>query len=175
MSCRCHPFHLNIRWFPREARLTVIGVATALACLPLLGCEPLWNAANRAGLESDVRDLLKKAKVVPQRLDCRMVGSTRDASCSLRLSQAEAAAVIQALALGRINSSSGALSSPAHPSAVAGPSCVVGASAPLAAFGSTDRRPNALRLDGGSAFEYLLLTYKQSTGQACLQLSHSYG
>ncbi len=152
----------------------MLRVAIALTCLLLLGCEPLWKAANPSRLESDVRELLKTASVVPHRLACRMVDATRNASCSLRISQAEAASVIQALALERIKTSSESPTHLAWLSAHAGPSCVAGPSASLVAFGIAGR-PKALRLPNGSAFEYLLLAFDQSTGQARVQVSYSYG
>ncbi len=90
------------------------------------------------------------------------------------MSQAEAASVIQALALERIKSPSESPSPLAGLITHAGPSCVAGPSTSLAAFGIAGR-PKALRLPSGSAFEYLLLTFNQSTGQACVQVSYSYG
>ncbi len=159
---------------PGAGSPTLLRVAGALACLLFVGCEPLWNAANRSGLESDVRQLLETAAVVPQHLECRMVGSTRDASCSLRLSSSETASVIHTLALERIHPSPESPSPLARLIARAGPSCVSGSSASLEAFGIAGR-PGSLRLPGGSAFEYLLLTVNPSTGQACVQVSYSYG
>ncbi len=149
----------------------MLRVSTALACLLLIGCGPLWNAANRSRLESDVRELLKTAAVSPQNLECRMVGTTRAGSCSLRMSPSETASVIRTLALESIDSSS---EDPSLLIAHAGPSCVAGASAPLTAFGITGN-PSSLRLPSGSAFSYLLLTINESTGQACVQVCYSYG
>jgi hypothetical protein len=36
-------------------------------------------------------------------------------------------------------------------------------------------RPLSLRLPNGSAFEYLLLLYSASSGEACVQVSYAYG
>jgi hypothetical protein len=154
--------------------LTVLRLFSALTCFLLIGCDPLWNAGNRSGLEADVRELFRKAAVVPQHLECRMVGSTRGASCSLLMSPSESATVIRTLALESIQPSSEVSHPVARLIARAGPSCVAGASAPLAAFGITGR-PDSLRLPSGSAFEYLLLTIDESTGQACVQVSYSFG
>ena len=154
--------------------MAVLRLLCALACLLPIGCGPLWNAANRSGLEADVRELLKRAAVVPQHLECRMVGSTRAAACSLSMSPTETASVIRTLALESIHPSSEASSPLARLIAHAGPSCVAGTSAQLAAFGIAGR-PSSLRLPGGSAFEYLILTINASTGQACVQVSYSYG
>lgn len=154
--------------------MTVLRLSFALACLLLVGCGPLWNAANRSGLEADVRQLLEAAGFVPQHLDCRMVGSTRDAACSLHMSAAGTASVIGTFALERIDLSSEPPSNLARLVADAGPSCVVAASARLSTYGISGR-PDSLRLPSGSAFEYLLLTVDESTGQACVQVSYAYG
>ena len=154
--------------------MTLIRLSSALACILLTGCGPLWNAANRSGLESDVRQLLKTASIVPQHLECRMLGSKREASCTLQISPSETTSVIRTLALKSIHSLSEAPSSLARLIAHAGPSCVAGSSSALAIFGIAGR-PNSLRLPSGSAFEYLLLTINESTGQACIQVSYSYG
>lgn len=152
----------------------MLRLSIALACLLLVGCDSFWNAVNRSGLEADVRELLKTAAVVPQHLDCHMVGSTRDGTCSLRLSPSETESVIRALALENIFPSSETPSPLARLVARADPGCVVGASASLEAFGIAGR-PNALRLPSGSAFEYLILTINKSTGQACVLVSYAYG
>mgnify|MGYP000901144348 CR=1 FL=1 len=154
--------------------MNVLRLSSALQCLLLIGCEPLWSAANRSRLEADVRHILKTAAVMPQHLECRMVGTTRNASCSLRMTPTETASVIRTFALASIHSSSESPSPLARLVAHAGPSCVASASVPLAAFGIAGR-PTSLRLPSGSAFEYLLLTINESTGEACVQVSYSYG
>lgn len=146
----------------------------ALTCLLLIGCEPLWDAANRSSLEADVRALLKTASVVPQHLECHMVGFTRAASCTLSISPTEAASVIHTLALENIQPSSEAPSPLARLITHAAPSCVAGTSALLTTFGIAGH-PNALKLPNGSAFEYLLLTINKTTSQKCVQVSYSYG
>ena len=149
-------------------------VASMMGCLLLVGCDLLWDAANRSTLTSDVRELLKMAEALPQQLDCHMVGSTRNAACALRLSQSEVASVIRTFALVRVDPS------PVSPSPFAGlpvhlgPSCVAGSNAPRVAFGVSGR-PMHLRLRSGSAFEYLLLTLDPSTGQTCVQVAYASG
>jgi hypothetical protein len=152
----------------------LLRLSSALPCLLLVGCEPLWNAANRSALESDIRAILKPAGVVPQQLECRMVGATRDGSCSVSLTRAETASAIRALALESMPSSADVPSPLARLAARAGPSCAAGEPTSLATYGLSGR-PKSLRLPSGSAFEYLLLTINKSTGQACLQVSYAYG
>jgi hypothetical protein len=154
--------------------MTLRGLCCGLAVLLLTGCASLWTITNRSGLEADVRALLKTATVAPQHLDCRMVGTTRKAACSLRLSPPETAAVIRALALESIPTSSETSSPQARLIAHAGPSCVAETSRPVVRFG-LGNRPNSLRLPSGTAFDELLLTINTSTGQACVQVSYSYG
>ncbi|WP_216906047.1 hypothetical protein [Synechococcus sp. CCY 0621] len=154
--------------------MTARRLCCGLAVLLLNGCESLWTITNRSGLEADVRELLKTAAVEPQHLNCRMVGSTRNAACSLRLSSPEAASVIRALALEGIQASSESSSPQARLIAHAGPSCVADRSRPIVTYGRGNR-PTSLRLASGTAFEYLLLTINKSTAQACVQVSYSYG
>lgn len=154
--------------------MTLRRLCCGLAFLLLTGCESLWTITNRTGLEADVRELLKTAAVEPQHLDCRMVGTTRKAACSLRLSPPETTSVIRTLALESIPTSSENPSPQAWLIAQAGPSCVADTSRPIVRFGRGNR-PNSLRLPSGTAFEYLLLTVNTSTGQACVQVSYSYG
>jgi len=154
--------------------LNVLRLSCALSFFLLIGCEPLWNTSNRSGIESDVRHVLKTAAVIPQSLECRMAGTTRNASCSLLMSPTETASVIRTFALESIHSSSETPSPLARLIAHAGPSCVAGASVPPTVFGIAGR-PNSLRFPSGSAFEYLLLTINETNGQACLQVSYSYG
>jgi hypothetical protein len=139
-----------------------------------MGCEPLWNAANLSDLESDIRALLNPAAVVPLQMDCRMVGATRDGSCTVSLTRAETDAVIRALVLESVPSSADVPSPLARLFARAGSSCALGESMPLATYGLSGR-PKSLRLPSGSAFEYLLLTINTSTGQACIQVSYAFG
>lgn len=154
--------------------MTVLRLSSVLASLLLVGCDSLWDAANRPRLEADVRELFKTAGVVPRHLECRMVGSTRDAFCSFRMSPPESASVIHALGLELVQSSPGEASALARLAAHAGPNCAVSGAAPPATFG-IEGRPGSLRLPGGSAFEYLLLTLDERTGQACVQVSYSFG
>jgi hypothetical protein len=154
--------------------LKVLRCFSALTCLLLMGCESLWNAVNRSALESDIRAILKPAGVVPQQLECRMVDSTRDASCSVSLTHAETDSVIRALALESVPSSADVPSPLTGLVAHAGPSCAVGEPISLATYGLSGR-PKSLRLPSGSAFAYVLLTVNKSTGQTCLQVSYAYG
>ncbi len=154
--------------------MTARHLCCGLACLLLTGCASLWTVTNRSGLDADVRELLKTADVEPQHLDCRMVGTTRKAACSLRLSPPQTASVIRALALASIQTSSETSSPQAGLVAHAGPSCVADTSGPIATFGRGNR-PSSVRLASGTAFEYLLLTINKSTGQACVQVSYAYG
>lgn len=154
--------------------MTARRLPCGLAFLLLTGCESLWTVTNRSGLEADVRELLKTAAVEPQHLDCRMVGTTRNAACSLRLSPPETASVIKTLALEVIQTSSEPSSPQARLIAHAGPSCVADTSRPIVTYGRGNR-PTSLRLASGTAFAYLLLTINKSTAQACVQISYSYG
>ncbi|MBW4530629.1 MAG: hypothetical protein KME02_08090 [Aphanothece saxicola GSE-SYN-MK-01-06B] len=154
--------------------MTVLHLPCALTLLLLAGCQPLWNAANQSALKADVRALLKKAAVEPQHLACRMVDLTRNATCTLRMSSSETASVVRTLALKSIQRSSSPPAPHAQRMELAGRSCVAGTTGSIITFG-LGNRPGSLRLSSGTAFESLMLSFNQSTGQACVQVSYAYG
>ncbi|MFM7361524.1 MAG: hypothetical protein ACKO8I_07165 [Cyanobacteriota bacterium] len=148
--------------------------ASALGSLLLIGCAALWNPAQRGGLDADVHQLLSAAGVTPAQLDCRMLGATRDGECTLRLPPSAAGALIRGLRLEAIPADAAATSSLSLLVRLKGPGCAAALSGPIERHGSADR-PALLRLAGGSAFEYLLLSFDSRSQQACLQVSYAYG
>lgn len=139
-----------------------------------MGCGSLLIVVNRSSFERDILKLLKQAAVVPKQIHCRMVGSTRDGVCSLRLSPLEHEAIIRSLKLEAFTSSAAVDSYLAMLVAQHDNSCVSGNSEDLVTL-AIAQRPTQLRLPGGSAFEYLILTFNKSTEEACLRTSYSYG
>jgi len=148
--------------------------ASALGGLLLIGCTALWNPVQRGGLDTDVRQLLRGAGVKPARLDCRMLADTRDGECSLSLTPSDAGALIQGLKLEAIPAEPSWASSLSQLVRFKGPDCAAALSSPIERHGIA-RRPAALRLPGGSAFDYLLLSIDPRSQQACLQVSYAYG
>jgi hypothetical protein len=145
-----------------------------VGCLLAAGCGSLLIDVNRSSFERDMRQLLKQSAVVPKQIQCRMVGTTRDGVCSLRLSPLEHEAIIRSLKLEAVTSSSPVDSYLAQLVDQPNNSCVPGNSGDLVTFAIAER-PTQLRLSGGSAFEYLILTVNKSTEEACLRTAYSYG
>ena len=151
-----------------------------LAILPVLlvSCASIWNLGNRSSLEADVLDVLRPASKDGLSLECRMIGTTRSGYCLGEISDDEAAAWAQGLALEsfRVNLEDAA-STPAL--GVEGP---VGCLS-VEVFPGVDGlpalwvggRPPQLALGSGGQFEYLLLIVNAATGQGCVQASYAYG
>lgn len=151
--------------------LRLLGI---LACFALAGCDPLWERVQAAGLETDVREILNAATVAPRGLVCSPVGTSREGTCSLRLSSAEASTLVRTLALEPIHPSMATQSSLMWVFAHAGSDCATVAPAHAMAFGVAGR-PNSLRTPSGAALEYLLLTIDTSNEEACIRVSYAYG
>lgn len=103
-----------------------------------------------------------------------MLGATRDGECSLRLAPSAAGALIRGLKLEAIPADAAATSSLSLLVRLKGPGCAAALSGPIERHG-IEGRPASLRLMGGSAFEYLLLSFDPRSQRACLQVSYAYG
>jgi hypothetical protein len=154
--------------------------AFGLAILPVLlvSCASIWNLGNRSSLEADVLEVLRPASKDGLSLECRMIGTTRSAYCLGEISDDEAAAWAQALALEsfRINLEDAASTPPLGAEGPVG--CLSAEVFPgvdgLPAFW-IGGRPLQLALGSGGQFEYLLLIVNAATGQGCVQVSYAYG
>jgi hypothetical protein len=147
--------------------------ASVLGGLLLIGCTALWNPIQRGGLDADVRALLRGAGVTPARLDCRMLGDTRDGECSLSLTPSDAGALIGGLKLEAIPADPTWASSLSQLVRLKGPGCAAALSSPIERHG-IEGRPDSLRLQKG-AFDYLVLSLDPRRQRACLQVSYAYG
>jgi hypothetical protein len=147
--------------------------ASVLGGLLLIGCTALWNPIQRGGLDADVRALLRGAGVTPARLDCRMLGDTRDGECSLSLTPSDAGALIGGLKLEAIPADPTWASSLSQLVRLKGPGCAAALSSPIERHG-IEGRPDSLRLPKG-AFDYLVLSLDPRRQRACLQVSYAYG
>lgn len=145
--------------------------AAALALGVLFGCARAWDYGNRAGLRSDVAVLLAGHGVKPADLDCKMEGTTRDASCSFRAPAAVVEALARALALEPVDLVADSRSPLSRLVARAPGRC---AARGVPASGVSGR-PASLRLKSGRAFEFLVLFHADGADEACLFLSYAYG
>ena len=124
--------------------------AAALALGALVGCARAWDYGNRSGLRSDVTALLAARGVTLRDLDCRMEGTTRDASCAFRASAAEVEAFVRALSLAPVPPDAEPRSSLSRLVARAPGRCA----APGVPASGVAGRPASLRLKSGRASSF---------------------
>lgn len=151
-------------------------VRIAFLGIGLLALFPAGCAVNRMQLERDVRELLAGCGVEPASLRASMGSRTRTGITVFPVTAAEVAAVASGLGLEEIPADAGdgdvtdwladGTSQYDHP--------LLDRPAGVRIYRS-DRRPDSLRLAGGSSFEYALLFWDEANGEALLQLSYAYG
>lgn len=150
----------------------------ALISIFLMACDGAWNRGNEPGLRADLKDLLARAEIAAPDLNCRMIGTTRDAIVSVNLSKEQVAALVKAIGLAEYKNPLGdARRFPLELSDAA-------RECPLAAAWEKDKgismlavmgRPASLRLTSGRNFEYLFFFYREEGGEVCIFVSYSYG
>lgn len=112
--------------------------------------------------------------MTPAQLDCRILGNTRNGECSLSLPPSAAGALSRHLKLEAIPADPTWASSLSLLVQLKGPGCAAALSNPSERHGIAGR-PASLRLAGGSALKYLLLSLDPRSQRACLQVSYAYG
>jgi hypothetical protein len=146
--------------------------------LTLLACNFLWNSANRVPLESDVKEVVDPEATAQLDLNCSMIDSSRSGYCLFSSNQAQIEEIAAGLDLdyrlaffennetilpvvseGRV----GCLDENVFSQVDGLSTYYIGG------------RPVQLSLTSGGQFEYLLLLFNPETGQACTQVSYSYG
>ncbi len=146
------------------------------ALLPILSsCSPLWNRANVGGLRSDVETLFTQKGIEVALQECSMVGSTRTGYCRFHDTAGAIDALIQDYNLDGLameNATVAFIDAEFEAGCGAFSWILEGGSGRLFFISG---RPQSLKLPSGSSFEYLLLTFDESSGEACLQVSYSYG
>ncbi len=137
----------------------------------LLGCDSLWGRANRDRSTSDVHAIHSVAGIPADSLRRESIGTTRDIECRLHADATTVRRIVSALAL-----------TPVDRHEAGGLGAFVWQRAPgdvAASWASDDfaisGRPAVLRLDGGGAFEYLLLFHSPDSADVRHLLSYSYG
>jgi len=155
------------RWIP------LLGACSIL----LASCGGLWNAANRSSLQTDVAQVLSVAPA-EQSMRCAMVDRTRTGYCVLPADEAQVRAWSGTLGLSPRTASLTDVDS-VPPLASEGPvGCLDEGN-----FGQIEgrptywigARPEALALENGGQFEYMLLIFDPAAAQACVQVSYAYG
>jgi hypothetical protein len=143
-------------------------VALAAALAGLAGCDLLWNWSNRDGLRRDVVELLGRHGVIAQEPACAMLGTTRTGACRLRAEPTRRPGLVRGLGLTAVAPGDPDVS---HWAGEGGCRDL----ARVATVYRSARRPAALRLPNGSAFEYLLLYQAQRGDDVCVQVAYAYG
>ena len=149
-----------------------------LVAAAVAGCSALWSVANRRGLEADLREVLGAYLDVQPEMDCAMVGTTRTGYC---LFDAQAESVRDLAEEMGMEARAVDLHDPGS----LPPLQVEGRVGCLSAevFGQVQGlpaywlggRPDALALQSGGRFEYLLLVFDPAAGRACALASYAYG
>ena len=63
------------------------------------GCEVVWNLGNRQALKTNIIELLKIHGVSISNPTCNMIGTSRSATCELRLSPEQISLIVKGLNL----------------------------------------------------------------------------
>jgi len=155
----------------------IIYILTVTFLVALSSCERAWNAVNRSALEDDVESLLARCGIEQSApVSCSMVGATRDGVCGLALSWPQINRLVEELNLVVLDPGDPQHSALLDQLQGSPPTCLqpdddTELSQAWIALG----RPPELRLESGSAFEFLLVFYRQSDSYACFQMSYAYG
>lgn len=160
---------------PIEALCPVQRIRTGLSVLltlPFVGCERVWDLANRRAATADVRALVAAASIPTETLDCHMVGTTRAVECQLGADPDAVARLVATLALTPVEPGSavGAAASARDEA----PADLAGGARPVPTFGVAGR-PATLRLPNGTAFDHLFLFLDTGASTIWLRLTYAYG
>jgi len=149
-----------------------------LVLVSSMACDRLWDGLNRSSLQADMAALLPESGLNRGGAlrECRMIGRSRDGLCRLRISPGELVDLVARLGLTELDRDTPEGRRMVRRLSTVSPSCLAtGADSHERHVWTAFGRPAGLRLDNGSAFEYLLLVYVPSEGVACLQVSYAYG
>jgi hypothetical protein len=150
----------------------------AVISSPAGACAPFWNSGNRTTLTADVREILDRGEVDPDRLECNMLGTTRSGLCLFDTTETEIQELTAGLGLGQWQLTGQTEAANGSLAAEAGKGCLTseffGGRTDLLQFGIAGR-PDELELSDGGQFEYFILLFDPNTGEACIQVAYSYG
>ena len=141
-------------------------------------CATLWSSTSRTALAGDMREVLVRGNVDPAFLDCHMLETTRSGICLFDASETEIENLTIALELRALELPnetelpSGSLAGEAQAGCMTSDPFVDGTDFLLYGIAG---RPDQLELSSGGQFEYLILLFDPSNGEACVQASYSYG
>ncbi len=155
---------------PRSVLLTL-----PIFALILVSCGSAWNRLNAGGLERDLETLLTQAEIEVDLQGCNMIGTTRSGYCRFQDSDGDATTIIQAFHLHQVvleNATVPFIDAEFEAGCGSFPWILDGSGGAIHIISG---RPDVLMLSTETSFEYLLLVYEPSSGEACLQVSYAYG
>jgi len=155
-------------------RKIVVTFSLSLLCGLIAGCGLVWQSVQGTALDSDLTQILEANGLEQRELQCRMVASTRTGFCVMDATEEDAAQLISRLSLDLREAGDVHGNVPSW-EIEQGCGSVEGFPAESAAqVYESARRPETLRLANGSAFEYLLVSFRQDLGTMCVQVSYAY-
>lgn len=151
------------------------GILLALLMVSGTSCSALWNRANAGALQSDLQSLFEGVGIGVSLEECRMIGSTRGGFCRFQDAEGTSTAMIEAFNLLPVpleNATIPFIDTEFEAGCGSYPWILDGSSGELYLISG---RPKSLVLPGGTSFEYLLLVFEGSSGEACIQVTYAYG
>jgi hypothetical protein len=150
-------------------------LSLSLTCILIAGCGLVWQSIQGAALDRDLTQVLEANGLEQREIQCRMVASSRTGFCVMDAAEEDAAQLISRLSLvlreaGDVHGNVPSWELEQGCGAVEG----FTAEASARVYESA-RRPEILRLANGTAFEYLLVSFRQDLGTMCIQVSYAYG
>ena len=155
-------------------RKIMVTFSLSLLCVLIAGCGLVWQSVQGAALESDLIQVLEANGLEGRELQCRMVDSSRTGFCVMAAAEEDAAQLINRLSLTLRKAGDDDGNVPSW-ELENGCGSVEGFTAEASArVYESARRPETLRLANGTAFEYLLVSFRQDLGTMCIQVSYAY-
>ena len=155
-------------------RRIMVTFSLLLLCVLIAGCGLVWQSVQGAALDSDLSQVLEANGLERRELQCRMVDSTRTGFCVMDAAEEDVALLINRLSL-VLREPGGDYGNVPSWEIEQGCGSVEGFTAESSAqIYESARRPETLCLANGTAFEYLLVSFRQGLGTMCIQVSYAY-
>jgi hypothetical protein len=154
--------------------------ASAVVLLGFLiaSCGQIWSRSTATALERDLASLIGTPGLTDSAPNCIVLGTTRTGLCVYEGTQAELASIVSRLDLLPFTVESDGSGSSLGVDAEIAAGCLAqpGFENPrrLVSYEST-RRAETIRLDNGTAFEYVIVFFEPVVGALCVQASYAYG
>jgi hypothetical protein len=156
------------------------GLGLLLMALMLVssGCGLIYSRSTSVALERDLSLLYGEPGFTDSAPGCTVIDSTRTGFCLYETSEAEVATLVDRLGLHSVVIDENGAGSSVVPEAEASSGCLSqsGYENPrrLVIYES-ERRADAIQLENGTAFEYLMVMFEPVRGGMCIQASYAYG